>query len=84
MSFITYDYQCKECGVIEERMVRRSEVNKQTCECRPQGSVMNQLPPGPITTFKQGDRSAQKGRKPVSLRDPHGGASSKGHSASLD
>ena len=55
--------------------MRRSEVYAQMCDCaapdkRTYGP-MKQLPAGPITTFKQGDRSAIKSRKAVSLRDPH-------------
>ena len=66
MSFITNDYRCEKCDKIEERMVRRSEIKNQECEC---GSKMKQLIGGPITTFKFGDRAAIKSKKAVSLRD---------------
>ena len=73
MSFITYDFQCQDCGKVEERMVRRDEVNSQVCSCMFPGrrtfGPMKILPAGPITTFKFGDRSAIKSRKAVSLRD---------------
>lgn len=70
MSFITFDYKCEACGEVMERMVRRSETDKQDCgKC---GSRMRRMPAAPITTFKFGDRSAIKGKKSVSLRDPHG------------
>ena len=81
MSFITNDYRCADCDRVEERMVRRSETGEQVCQC---GGDMKQIIGSPITTFKFHDRSAIKSRKAVSLRDPHGGASSKGHSSSLD
>lgn len=76
MSFITFDFQCQDCGKVEERMVRRSEVYAQMCDCAAEEAFkeavpMKQLPAGPITTFKFGDRSAIKSRKAVSLRDPH-------------
>ena len=83
MSFITYDFKCQKCGNVEERFVRRSEVGMQFCDCVKGGAAMDSLPPAPITTFKFGDRSAQKGKKAVSLRDPHGNAKSKDHSSSL-
>lgn len=83
MSFIIFDYLCSNCDHFEgDAMVRRSETENQECpEC---GALMKRLPPAPTTTFKFGDRSAQKGRKAVSLRDPNHGASSRGHSSSLD
>jgi hypothetical protein len=71
VSFITLDYKCQTCGAIEERFVRRSEVDMQFCDCVTGGSAMDKLPAGPITTFKFGDRSATKSRKAVSLRDKH-------------
>lgn len=56
--------------------MRRSEVYAQMCDCAAEEAFkeavpMKQLPAGPITTFKFGDRSAIKSRKAVSLRDPH-------------
>jgi hypothetical protein len=66
MSFITNDYRCTGCDQVEERMVRRSEIENQECEC---GAPMKQLMGGPITTFRFGDRSAIKSKKAVSLRD---------------
>ena len=33
MSFITFDFKCQTCGNVEERMVRRSEVGMQFCDC---------------------------------------------------
>jgi len=67
MSFITYDYGCEDCNLIEERFVHRREADEQYCnEC---GMRIRKLPAGPITTFKFGDRSAIKSRKAVSLRD---------------
>lgn len=66
MSFIVNDYRCMKCETIQERMVRRTEVTEQKCEC---GGAMKQLIGGPITTFKFGDRSAIKSKKAVSLRD---------------
>lgn len=71
MSFIKYDFKCQTCGRIEERMVRRSEVGMQFCDCVTGGSAMDKLMPGPITNFKFGDRAAIKSRKAVSLRDKH-------------
>ena len=70
MSFIIFDYECEKCGAgYPDKMVRCSEQNEQTCdEC---GTRLLKLPPGPITTIKFGDRSAQKSKKAVSLRDPH-------------
>lgn len=66
MSFITNDYRCMECEMIDERMVRRSETDDQTCDdC---GAPMKQLIGGPITTFKFGDRSNIKSKKAVSFR----------------
>lgn len=72
MSFIVFDYDCKDCGIVEERCVRRSEMDEQYCDAC--GARMKSLPAAPITTFKFGDRSAQKGKKAVSLRDPNPGA----------
>lgn len=71
MSYITLDFKCQTCGTVEERFVKRSEVGMQFCDCVTGGSAMDKLPPGPITTFKYGDRSAIKSRKAVSLRDKH-------------
>ena len=73
MSFIVFDYQCQDCDLTYyDQMVRRSEVDDQWCpECK---SKMMKLPAAPITTFKFGDRSAQKSKKSVSLRDPNPGA----------
>ena len=71
MSFITNDYRCTVCPRKEERMVPRSEVKLQLCEC---GAPMKQLIGGPITTFKHHDRSAIKSRKAVGLRDHSSGA----------
>ncbi len=83
MSFIIFDYLCKECGAIEaDKMVRRSEMDSVPCPRCP--GQMTRLPAGPTTSFKFNDRSAIKSKKAVSLRDPNYGASSKGHSASLD
>jgi len=67
MSFITNDYKCISCEHKEERMVKRGEVTDQKCSqcCCP----MQQLIGGPITTFKFGDRSAQKSKKAVSIMD---------------
>jgi len=83
MSFITFDFLCTNCDrFYESLMVRRSELEETSCkDC---GALLKRLPAGPVTTFKFGDRSAVKSRKAVSLRDPQGGASSKGHSKSLD
>jgi len=82
MSFIVYDFRCLDCGREVERMVRHSEVDSQICGCRGPGQrtlgPMKRLMPGPITTFKQGDRSAIKSRKKVSLRDPQHGARATG------
>ena len=75
MSFITLDYKCENCGMIEERFVRKSERDEQECnECigpagAGHGYPMKALPPGPITNFKFGDRAAIKSKKAVSLRD---------------
>jgi predicted nucleic acid-binding Zn ribbon protein len=68
MSFITFDYLCTNCDTVEKDVfIRRSEMDKHECgEC---GALMKRLPAGPTTTFKFGDRSAQKSRKAVSLRD---------------
>lgn len=68
MSFITFDYVCKECGAdYPNMMVRRSEMDNQRCgKC---STVLHKMPAGPITTFKFGDRSAIKSKKAVSLRD---------------
>jgi predicted nucleic acid-binding Zn ribbon protein len=83
MSYIVYDYVCLDCKATwYDNFVRRDEADKQTCEgC---GGELRPLPPSPTTTFKFGDRSAQKGKKAVSLRDPNHGANSRGHSESLD
>ena len=72
MSFIVFDFKCQRCGATEERMVRRSEVGMQFCDCVKGGAAMDRLMPGPTTTFKFGDRSAIKSKKAVSLRDPSG------------
>lgn len=70
MSYITYDYLCSNCDTYEERFVKRDAKDKQDCsQC---GALMRRLPPGPITTFKFGDRAAIKSRKAVSLRDKRG------------
>ena len=69
MSFIIYDFKCDNCGKIEERFVKRAEVDAQRCGCVKGGFAMKQLPPGPITRFKFADRSAIKSKKAVSLRD---------------
>jgi uncharacterized Zn finger protein len=70
LSYIIFDFICKECGEqYPDKMVRRSEINDQRCEkC---GNVLHQMPAGPITTFRFGDRAAIKSRKAVSLRDKH-------------
>jgi putative FmdB family regulatory protein len=83
MSFIVFDYLCSNCDHFEESaFVRRSEMDNQDCpKC---GALMKRLPAGPTTTFRFHDRSATKSKKAVSLRDPNYGASSKGHSKSLD
>lgn len=83
MSYIIFDYLCTNCDHFEADMfVRRRDQDDQDCpKC---GALMTRQPAGPTTTFKFGDRSATKSRKAVSLRDPHGGASSRGHSSSLD
>jgi len=72
MSFITFDYLCKNCDeFVGDALVRRSEMNNQ--ECSKCGALMFRLPAGPTTTFKFGDRSATKSKKVVSLRDPNPG-----------
>ncbi len=74
MSYITFDYGCTNCGVVE-RMVHRREMDEQYCdEC---GDRMRRLPAGPITTFKFADRAAIKSKKAVSLRDPNPGVTRK-------
>lgn len=83
MSFIIFDYLCSNCDHFEENaFVRRNKMDDVDCpKC---GALMARLPAGPTTTFKFGDRSATKSRKAVSLRDPQGGASPRGHAKSLD
>ena len=83
MSFIVFDFKCTECGASYPNvMVKRSEMDEQKCgKCY---AALNRLPAGPTTTFKMHDRSAIKSKKAVSLRGPNHGASSKGHSKSLD
>ena len=67
MSFIVYDYHCDKCDVTErDKFVRSSEKDEQICPC---GNPQRRMMPGPITTFKFGDRSAIKSKKAVSLRD---------------
>ncbi len=70
MSYITFDYLCKNCDAFEESVfIKRSEQDNHSCsQC---GALMKRLPAGPITKFKFGDRSAIKSRKAVSLRDKH-------------
>ena len=73
MSFITFDYLCSNCdNAAPNLMVRRSAMDN--VECDQCGALMKRMPAAPITTFKFGDRSAQKSRKAVSLRDPNPGA----------
>ena len=43
MSFRVYDYKCPECGKVEERFVRLSEVDEQVC-CQ---VTMTRLPCAP-------------------------------------
>ena len=67
MSFIVFDFKCISCGYTEERMIKRDQTTDFKCsQC---ACPMQQMPAGPITTFKFGDRSAIKSRKAVSLRD---------------
>ena len=40
MSYVVYDYRCESCDRIEERFVRRSEADEQSCEC---GNSMRRL-----------------------------------------
>ena len=70
MSLITFDFKCSNCDArYPNMMVKRSEVGDQKCgKCY---EPLVKLMPGPITTFKFGDRAAIKSRKAVSLRDPH-------------
>jgi len=72
MSFIRFDYLCKNCDHFEEdAFVKRVDADKQDCpKC---GALMFKLPAAPPTTFKFGDRSARKSKKAVSLREPNPG-----------
>lgn len=65
MSYIIFDYKCQDCGKIEERMVKRDEMDSQVCEC---GAKQIRLAAGARTTFKFGDRAAWKSKKAVSFR----------------
>ena len=83
MSFITFDYQCTNCGRVGiNKFVRRSEMDD--VECDQCSALMKRLPAGPTTTFRMHDRSAIKSKKAVSLREPNHGANPRGHSKSLD
>ena len=70
MSYIIFDFICTNCdAAYNDLMVKRVQLEETSCEeC---GALLKRLPPGPITTFKFGDRSAIKSKKAVSLRDPH-------------
>lgn len=70
MSFITFDYKCPTCDAqYPNVMVRRSEMDEQRCgKCK---DTLTKKMPGPITTFKFGDRAAIKSKKAVSLMDKH-------------
>lgn len=53
MSFVTWDYKCRNCGRVEERTVRRSQQDDQRCDCSTAPPpLLERLPAGPATTFR--------------------------------
>lgn len=55
MSYITFDYRCRQCGNTESRLVRRSEMDRQFCQHEHSDQLMNRLPAGTRTTFRFAD-----------------------------
>lgn len=67
MSYITFDFKCDSCGKVDERIVRRSELDNQFCmECSDAGVPypylvkVRPLPAGTRTTFKFADKTGMK------------------------
>ena len=54
MSYITFDFKCRDCGHVDSRFVKREEMDLQDCAC---GSCnpMVRLPAGTRTTFRYAD-----------------------------
>lgn len=55
--FISFDYKCTRCEDIDSRMVKRVEMDEQTCN-KPDcfSAHMIRLPAGTRTTFRFADR----------------------------
>lgn len=65
MSYVTFDYECPYCGRVEERFVKRSEVDAQECDhlglpSWHQPERMKRLPAGTRTTFRFHDEALKR------------------------
>ena len=52
--YITFDYKCPTCASVDSRFVKRTEMDKQTCETC--DVVLTRLPAGTRTTFRYADQ----------------------------
>lgn len=64
--YVTFDFECPHCGRVEERFVKRDQVDNQDCVCvhglpsRYHHMKMKRLPAGTRTTFRFADEALKK------------------------
>jgi hypothetical protein len=60
--YITFDYKCPDCGHVDSRFVKKSEMDEQYHERCPdsRGFRMLRLPAGTRTTFRFADRRLKR------------------------
>lgn len=51
--YITFDFKCPTCALVDSRFVRRDDMDKQKCEACDE--VLIRLPAGTRTTFRFAD-----------------------------
>lgn len=61
--YVKFDYKCMNCGDVEERFIRRKDMEKQYCYDCDSDEYMVKLPAATATTFKFADPSATKRRR---------------------
>ena len=52
--FVKFDFACRQCATVEERFVKKSEVDSQVCSVD-SSHELRRLPAGTRTTYKFAD-----------------------------
>lgn len=64
MSYITFDFKCTKCDTVDSRMVKRKDMDNQTCDRAgtlfPCLGTMYKLPANTRTTFRFADEKLKR------------------------